>query len=205
LDPQTVAGTTAKHRVARRPAAPSSCDAGALSAPDDVWLLTFDELRRGLEDPRTLAGVGFDERRREFERARRVTAPRITTSDGYVPPVSSTPVSAVDLDAGGRLQGTGAAPGVVEGTVRVIMDPGTERLTRGDVLVAPYTDPGWTPLFVNAAAVVTEVGGRLTHGSLVAREYGIPAVVAVDGATTRLTTGERVRVDGTSGTVERLE
>ncbi|MFC7137828.1 PEP-utilizing enzyme [Halobaculum litoreum] len=84
-------------------------------------------------------------------------------------------------------------------------DPADAVLEAGEVLVAPYTDPGWTPLFTAAAAVVTEVGGRLTHGSLVAREYGIPSVVAVADATTVLRTGERVRVDGTAGTVELLE
>ena len=174
--------------------------AGALSDPDDVWLLAFDELQRGLEDPRTLAGVDFVGRRRQQETLERLSPPRIITSDGHVPR-GTAPETAVD----GQLRGTGASPGVAEGPVRVVTDPTTQRLSTGEVLVAPYTDPGWTPLFLNAAAVVTEVGGRLTHGSLVAREYGIPAVVAVEDATTRLQTGDRVRVDGTEGTVDRLD
>ncbi|MBV0923054.1 hypothetical protein KTS45_02475 [Halomicroarcula limicola] len=157
-----------------------------------------DELRAALDDPRTLTGVDFAARRREFERHERLTAPSILTSDGEHP----TPTTKATT---GRLLGTGAAPGVAEGVVRVVTDPSETRLSRGEVLVAPYTDPGWTPLFPNAAAVVTEVGGRLTHGSLVAREYGIPAVVAVEDATTRLRSGDRVRVDGTRGVVERLE
>lgn len=173
--------------------------AGALSDRDDVWLLSYDELLAGLDDPRTLAGIGLAERRREFERFRGLSAPRIVTSDGTVPRARP------ERESGTALTGTGAAPGVAEGIARVVTDPGRERLGRGEVLVAPYTDPGWTPLFLNAAAVVTEVGGRLTHGSLVAREYGIPAVVAVADATDRIETGDRIRVDGTRGVVERLD
>lgn len=172
---------------------------GALPDRDDVWLLSYDELLAGLDDPRTLAGVGIAERRREFERFRGLSAPRIITSDGAVPRARP------EQESGTALTGTGAAPGVVEGIARVVTDPARERLDSGEILVAPYTDPGWTPLFLNAAAVVTEVGGRLTHGSLVAREYGIPAVVAVPDATTRIETGDRIRVDGTRGVVERLD
>lgn len=174
--------------------------AGALSDPEDVWLLEFDELQRALEDPRTLTGVDFPARRRQHEMHERLAPPRIITSDGYVPRGTAS-----ETTTEGQLRGTGTSPGVAEGPVRVVTDPTTQLLSSGDVLVATYTDPGWTPLFLNAAAVVTEVGGRLTHGSLVAREYGIPAVVAVEDATTRLQTGERVRVDGTKGTVERLD
>ncbi|MFB6073864.1 MAG: PEP/pyruvate-binding domain-containing protein [Haloarculaceae archaeon] len=181
-------------------AADSLVDAGALPERSDVWLLSFEELRNGLEDDRSLAGIDWAARRREHERNARLAAPRILTSDGEVPRPS-----AASEGAETRFAGTGAAPGVVVGTVRVVTDPGQTVLKRGEVLVARYTDPGWTPLFLNAAGIVTEVGGRLTHGSLVAREYGIPAVVAVDGATTHLQTGDRVRVDGTNGVVERLE
>ncbi|WP_254270996.1 PEP/pyruvate-binding domain-containing protein [Haloarcula marina] len=176
--------------------------AGALESRDDVWHLTYDELRAAVADPRTLAGVDVTARRQAYERATALAPPRLLTSEGEVlratGPIDGTPGAVT-------LAGTGAAPGVVEGDVRVVTDPARTRIARGEVLVAPYTDPGWTPLFLNAAAVVTEVGGRLTHGSLVAREYGIPAVVGVDDATTRLKTGDRVRVDGVSGTVERIE
>ncbi|WP_435347706.1 PEP/pyruvate-binding domain-containing protein [Haloarchaeobius sp. HRN-SO-5] len=171
-----------------------------LADAEDVWFLDLDELLECLADPSELAAIGLPARRRSYERHRRTAAPRIVTSDGYVPPSRHR-----EPASSSTLTGTAAAPGVVEGVVRVVTDPGTERLERGEVLVAPYTDPGWTPLFLNAAAVVTAVGGRLTHGSLVAREYGIPAVVAVEDATTRLRTGERVRVDGTRGVVERLD
>ena len=93
---------------------------------------------------------------------------------------------------------------MVEGVVHVIHDPQVETLEPGEILVAPFTDPGWTPLFINAGGLIMEVGGNLTHGSVVAREYGIPAVVGVRGATTTLQTGQRVRVDGNRGVIEIL-
>ena len=97
--------------------------------------------------------------------------------------------------------GNPVSPGVVEGVVRVIEDPQRESLLPGEILVAEFTDPGWTPLFINAAGLVMEVGGALAHGSVVAREYGIPAVVGCTGATSRLANGQRVTVDGSKGTV----
>ncbi|MFY0576339.1 PEP-utilizing enzyme [Cystobacter fuscus] len=105
----------------------------------------------------------------------------------------------------GALSGTAASAGVVEGHARVVLDPAREVLHAGEILVAPHTDPGWTPLFVHASGLVTEVGGLMTHGSVVAREYGIPAVVSVTGATRRIHTGQRIRVDGTRGIVEFLD
>ena len=83
--------------------------------------------------------------------------------------------------------------------------PSQEALNPGEILVAPFTDPGWTPLFVNAAGLITEVGGMMTHGSVVAREYGIPAVVGVMDATKQIQTGDRVRVHGDAGYVEVLD
>nr|WP_304450099.1 PEP-utilizing enzyme [Halomarina sp. PSRA2] len=88
---------------------------------------------------------------------------------------------------------------------RVVRDPSEETIEKGEVLVAPSSDPGWTPLFLNAAGLVSEVGGRIRHGALVAREYGLPAVVSVPDATRRITTGQRVRVDGSTGRVELIE
>ena len=92
-----------------------------------------------------------------------------------------------------------------EGRVRVILDPRGARLEPGEILVCPSTDPGWTPLFLTAGGLVMEIGGLITHGSVVAREYGIPAVVGVQQVTTRLKTGQRVRVDGNRGRVVVLE
>ena len=94
---------------------------------------------------------------------------------------------------------------MVEGAVRVVFDPNASGLQPGEILVCPGTDPAWTPLFLTAGGLITEVGGMMTHGSVVAREYGIPAVVGVHEATTRLVTGQRIRLDGTSGTIELLD
>ena len=89
--------------------------------------------------------------------------------------------------------------------MHVVLRPEEAKLLPGEILVCPGTDPAWTPMFLIAAALVTEVGGMMTHGSVVAREYGIPAVVCVHEATKRLSTGQRVRVDGTLGRVVLLE
>jgi pyruvate,water dikinase len=102
------------------------------------------------------------------------------------------------------LTGSPVSPGVVEGRVHVVFDPHGANLLPGEILVCPGTDPAWTPLFLAAAGLVMEVGGLMTHGSVVAREYGIPAVVGVDRVTERLKTGQRVRVDGSSGQVTIL-
>jgi pyruvate,water dikinase len=104
----------------------------------------------------------------------------------------------------GALAGSPASPGVVEGTARVVLDPATAILQAGEILVAPFTDPGWTPLFINARGLVMEVGGLMTHGSVVAREYGIPAVVNVPDATKKIESGKRIRVNGDEGFVEIL-
>ena len=109
-------------------------------------------------------------------------------------------------DAGdGVITGSPVSPGVVEAPVRVVHDPAHADLKPGEVLVCAGTDPAWTPLFLTAGGLVTEVGGMMTHGSVVAREYGIPAVVGVHEATTRLRTGQRIALDGATGTIRVLE
>jgi pyruvate,water dikinase len=112
-----------------------------------------------------------------------------------------TGVSAETSGDPNQIKGTPVSPGVVEGIVRVVFDPADTHLQPGDILVCPGTDPAWTPLFLAAGGLITEVGGLMTHGSVVAREYGIPAVVGVHQATQRLQTGQRVRVDGSSGRI----
>src|SRR5207247_2946863 len=99
------------------------------------------------------------------------------------------------------LSGTPATAGVVTAKARVILDPTGARLEPGEILVAPSTDPGWTPLFLTAAGLVMELGGAMSHGSVVAHEYGIPAVVGVPGATERISTGMQITVDGSAGAV----
>ncbi len=105
----------------------------------------------------------------------------------------------------GELGGMAVSPGVVTGPVKVLHGPHEKPIHKGDVLVAYTTDPGWTPLFVNAAAVVLEVGGVLQHGAVVAREYGKPCVVGIDRVMTKLHDGQRVEVDGTAGVIRLLD
>jgi pyruvate,water dikinase len=123
--------------------------------------------------------------------------PRLLVSDGrafYEGLGSQT-------DTADVITGSPVSPGVVEGVVHVVFDPHKSQLAPGEILVCPGTDPAWTPLFMAAGGLVTEVGGMMTHGSVVAREYGIPAVVGVHQATTRLKDGQRIRLDGTTGKI----
>jgi len=170
--------------------------AGALDRADDVRFLTWDELveiGEGRSTPREMV----ESRRAAFALDQKRQPPLVLASDGEIPILSSR----ADLPAG-SIGGIGASAGVVEGSARVVLDPAAEVLHAGEILIAPFTDPGWTPLFTHAAGLVTEVGGLMTHGSVIARELGIPAVVGAAGATTRIHTGDRVRVDGTRGYVE---
>ena len=173
--------------------------AGVLAAADDVWFLAIDELI-ALADGEHALAERVPERREAHRRYAALEPARVLTSMGEVVVARHQR----DGAPAGALLGTSASAGVAEVRVRVIHDPASESLAPGEVLVAAYTDPGWTPLFPQAAALVMEVGGQMTHGSVVAREYGIPAVVCVPGATTKLRTGQRVRVDGDHGWVEVL-
>jgi rifampicin phosphotransferase len=174
---------------------------GQLEALEDVWMLETAELERGVAEPGWRPGARIAQRREALAHDARKAPPRVVTSDGEV--VRPT-LSAAGSPAG-ALIGSPVSAGVYEGVVHVIRDPAVEMLEPGEVLVAPFTDPGWTPLFVNAAALVTEVGGLMTHGSVVAREYGIPAVVGVSEATSRLRSGDVVRVHGDAGYVEIVQ
>ncbi|HEV2659475.1 MAG TPA: PEP-utilizing enzyme, partial [Ktedonobacteraceae bacterium] len=122
--------------------------------------------------------------------------------DGTEPAASQT--QAVE-SAAKTLRGTPASSGVVSGKARVILDPNGAQLEPGEILVAPSTDPGWTPLFLTAGGLIMEMGGAISHGAVVAREYGIPAIVGVPGATERIATGQYVTVDGTTGIVSLEE
>ena len=173
---------------------------GQLERPDDVWHLGFAELAAALDDPDREVKTEVVRRVEELRRNQRFKPPIVISSDGETP----VPQPRTDLPAN-ALAGTGASAGTVEGVARVVLDPAREVLRAGEILVARFTDPGWTPLFVHAAGVVTEVGGMMTHGAVVAREYGIPAVVSVAGAIERIRTGQRIRVDGSRGVVEILD
>ncbi len=182
--------------------------AGVVDAPDDVFFLRFDELRALSEGPSGDWRACVQERRESYAREkRRRRVPRLLLSDGRVflgGAAASPSTNGAGGVEGSILVGTPVSPGVTVGVVRVVFDPGGAQLTPGEILVCPGTDPAWTPLFLAAAGLVTEVGGLMTHGSVVAREYGIPAVVGVHDATTRLRSGDRVQVDGTTGIISIL-
>jgi len=128
---------------------------------------------------------------------RRRHVPRLLMSDGTEPEAVATPAIRSD----GALAGSPASAGTVTGPARVVLDPVGAHLEPGEILVAPSTDPGWTPLFLTAGGLVMEMGGSNSHGAVVAREYGIPAVVGVPEATSRIETGQLITVDGASGLV----
>ena len=173
-----------------------------LDDADDVFFLDPADLRLALQGESLDLRARAAGNRREYERELgRRAVPRILTSEGetvYGPAAPAEPPA-------GTLLGTGVSPGVHEGMVRVLDSPVGADLEPGEVLVAASTDPGWTPLFLLAGALVMEVGGVVSHGAVVAREYGIPAVAAVPDATRRLRTGQRVRVDGGTGVVRVLD
>lgn len=180
-------------RLAVRERARRLAEQGVLEEPDDVFYLTMDEV---LTTPDSVSDrVG--RRRAERERLKAMRLPIHFT--GHWEPLDEGD----DRDGDG-ISGIPAAPGTVTGTVRIVREVG-DPLDPGDVLVAHITDTGWTPLFSFAAAVVTDVGGALSHPAVVAREYGIPCVVGTGDATTRLHDGQTVRVDGEAGTVAVLD
>jgi pyruvate,water dikinase len=167
--------------------------AGRLDRAEDVFFLDLRDLQTP-HDLRALAAANRENYEREQSR-RAIPRVLISTGETFYTAPTTTP---------GALIGTAASPGVYEGRVRLIFDPREAQLEPGEVLVAPGTDPAWTPLFLSAGALVMEIGGVMSHGSVVAREYGIPAVVGVAGATQQLQTGQRVRVDGENGLVVLL-
>jgi pyruvate,water dikinase len=172
---------------------------GLLSQPDDLFYLHLDELKAlAAGDKRDWIALAA-ERRAVYDREKqRRQIPRLLLSDGH----AFYEGTAVTTNENGDLSGTPVSPGSVEGIVRIVLNPHETQLTPGEILVCPGTDPSWTPLFLAAGGLITEVGGLMTHGSVVAREYGIPAVVGVHQATTRLHTGQRIRLNGSSGQIE---
>ncbi|WP_303800563.1 phosphoenolpyruvate synthase [Alicyclobacillus macrosporangiidus] len=174
---------------------------GVIDREDDVFFLSLEELAALLEGEGVTGVRGLvAARRQEHAYHQTLTPPRVMTSEGEV--IEGTR-GGRDVPAG-ALVGAPVSAGIAEGRARVVLRPEDAKLSPGDILVAPFTDPGWTPLFQAARALVMEVGGMMTHGAVVAREYGIPAVVGVDGATRRIPDGALIRVDGGRGYVQIL-
>lgn len=174
-------------------------EAGVLRGREDIFMLRFEELRDVVRSHR----VDYElirRRKAEFRRYGSLAPPRVLTSDGEALSGSQPREDAPD----GALLGVAVSSGTAEGRARVIRDVTGAALEPGDILVTAYTDPSWTPAFVTIAALVTEVGGVMTHGAVIAREYGLPAVVNVAHATELIEDGQRIRVNGTEGYVEIL-
>jgi rifampicin phosphotransferase len=173
--------------------------AGVLPEKDDVFYLTFaefhDVVRTNRMDHRLIR-----QRQDAFRSYHALTPPRVLTSDGE----AITGAYRRDGVPAGALIGLPVSAGTVEGRARVIHDLAQAELEAGDILVTAYTDPSWSPLFVAIAGLVTEVGGLMTHGAVIAREYGLPAVVGVVDATRLIHDGQRIRVHGTDGYIETL-
>ena len=170
---------------------------GQVNTAEDIFFLTRQEARAALNGADMHKTI--HERRADYaQELKRRHIPRVLLSDGTEPEAESHVIAS---KGEGALSGTPASAGVVTAKARVIMNPIGARLEPGEILVAPSTDPGWTPLFLTAGGLVMEMGGPMSHGAVVAREYGIPAVVGVQGATERLATGQRITVDGSSGVI----
>jgi pyruvate,water dikinase len=170
-----------------------------LREQEDIFYLTFQELqdvvRADHVDDRLIA-----QRKDAFRSYQTLTPPRVLTSDGEV--IAGT--YRRDDVPGGALVGLPVSSGTIEGRARVILDIAAAEFEPGDILVTTYTDPSWTPVFVSITGLVTEVGGLMTHGAVIAREYGLPAVVGVEHATRLIRDGQRIRVHGADGYVEIL-
>jgi rifampicin phosphotransferase len=170
-----------------------------LREKEDIFYLTFSELhdvvRTNQVDDQLIR-----QRKDAFRSYLALTPPRVLTSDGEG---LAGAYRRDDLPAG-ALVGLAVSAGTIEGRARVILEMAEADLEAGDILVTAYTDPSWTPLFVAIKGLVTEVGGLMTHGAVIAREYGLPAVVGVENATQLIQDGQRIRVHGTDGYVEIL-
>ena len=173
--------------------------AGVLREAEDVFFLTFPEIEDVVRT-QEVDGELIRERRDAFASYQALTPPRVLTSEGEAVAGS---YRREDVPAG-ALVGLPVSAGTIEGRARVIADIEQADLETGDILVTPFTDPSWSPLFVTIKGLVTEVGGLMTHGAVIAREYGLPSVVGVEDATQLIPDGRRIRVDGTHGYVELL-
>lgn len=173
--------------------------AGVIHDKEDIYYLTFDELHEAVRTHELDYQI-INKRKDEYNFFEKLTPPRVITSDGEI---IAGEYKRDNLPAE-AIAGLPVSSGVIEGRARVILNMEDADLEEGDILVTPFTDPSWTPLFVSIKGLVTEVGGLMTHGAVIAREYGIPAVVGVENATHLIKDGQRIRVHGTEGYVEIL-
>ncbi|MBW4617528.1 MAG: phosphoenolpyruvate synthase [Desmonostoc vinosum HA7617-LM4] len=173
--------------------------AGVIHEKEDICYLTFQELRKVVRTNKLDYQI-VNKRKDEYKLCEKLTPPRVITSDGEI---IAPEYKRENLPAE-AIVGLAVSSGVIEGRARVILNMEDADLEDGDILVTFFTDPSWTPLFVSIKGLVTEVGGLMTHGAVIAREYGLPAVVGVENATKLIKDGQRIRVHGTEGYVEIL-
>jgi pyruvate,water dikinase len=173
--------------------------AGVILQKEDSYYLTFEELREVVRTNKSDPGA-ISKRKDEHQLYQKLTPPRVITSDGEI---IAGRYKRENLPAE-AIAGLAVSFGVIEGRARVILKMEDANIAEGDILVTAFTDPSWTPLFISIKGLVTEVGGMMTHGAVVAREYGLPAVIGVENATKLIKDGQRIRVNGTEGYVEIL-
>ncbi|HEX3080474.1 MAG TPA: PEP-utilizing enzyme, partial [Puia sp.] len=173
--------------------------AGVIHEKEDIFFLTFEELHEVVRTKKMDYQI-ITERKEDYKFYEKHNPPRVITSDGEIITGSykreNIPAAA--------MVGLAVSAGVIEGRARVISRMEDADIEEGDILITPFTDPSWTPLFVSVKGLVTEVGGLMTHGAVIAREYGLPAVVGVEHATSLIKDGQQIRVNGTDGYVEIL-
>ena len=173
--------------------------AGVVQHKEHIYYLSFEELREVVRTNQLDYSI-ITKRKEEYQVFEKLTPPRVMTSDGEI---ISGEYNMGNIPKG-ALVGIPVSSGIIEGRARVILKMEDANIEEGDILVTTFTDPSWTPLFVSVKGLVTEIGGLMTHGAVVTREYGLPAVVGVDNATKLIKDGQRIRVNGTEGYVEIL-
>lgn len=173
--------------------------ANVLHEKEDIYYLAFEELQETIRTNKLDYQV-IDKRKDEYRLYEKLTPPRVITSDGEII-TGQYKRENIPAEA---IVGLAVSSGIVEGRARVILNIEGADLEDGDILVTAFTDPSWTPLFLSIKGLVTEVGGLMTHGAVIAREYGLPAVVGVENATKLIKDGQRIRVHGTEGYIEIL-
>lgn len=184
------------------------CSKGYFNDSKDVHYLTFDELTELVKSDNNIESSNVKKlinfRKQEYEKFKKLTPPPILTHDGEDVYQTYMLKQQSKYASENALIGTPVCAGIIEGIARVISDPTKATLQKGEILVCKNTDPGWTPLFISAAGLVTEIGGLLTHGSVIAREMGIPAVVGVRDCTKKIKDGQKIIVDARVGVVKLL-
>lgn len=173
--------------------------ANVICEKEDIYYLTFEELREVVRTNKSDRQL-ISKRKEEYKFYAKLSPPRVMTSDGEI---IAGKYKRENLPVG-AIAGLAVSSGVVEGRARVIVNMEDAEIEEGDILVTTFTDPSWTPLFISIKGLVTEVGGLMTHGAVIAREYGLPAVVGVENATKLIKDGQRIRVNGTDGYIEAL-